>query len=87
MECEMGHDDLSSNLFQIYAGRSEIIWTHLICSNSITFRLNIKTPASSTIPLLGLYIAAVSSGASEWHHGQPHGVLVETEVAHHLMRP
>jgi hypothetical protein len=49
-------------------GRSEMIWTQLICSNFIIFRLNTKKLLAQPIPTLGVHITAISFGASTWLH-------------------
>lgn len=40
-------------------------WIYLICSNFITFRLNIKLLLAQHIPLPGLYIAGISLRTSD----------------------
>ena len=48
-----------------------MILTHLICSNFIIFRLNVKQPVAQTP-----HIAAISLGASGWlQTTHPSGVL------------
>jgi hypothetical protein len=37
----------------LYKGHLEVIWSHVICSNCIIFRLNIKQLLAQHIPLLG----------------------------------
>jgi len=64
MVYQSGHDGLLPNLIQICIGRSEIIWTHLICSDCIIFRLNTIQLLAQYIPLLVIYIAAIS--LSHW---------------------
>jgi hypothetical protein len=64
MVYQSGHDGLFPNLIQICKGRSEIIWTHFICSNCINFRLNTIELLAQYIPLLVTYIAAIS--LSRW---------------------
>jgi hypothetical protein len=41
------------HVVQNYKGHSEMIWTHLICSNFITFNLNTKQLPAQNIALLG----------------------------------
>jgi len=36
-----------------YVGRSEMMWAHLTCSNSITLRLNTKQMLAKHTPFLG----------------------------------
>jgi hypothetical protein len=46
-----------------------MIWTQLFCSNLIIFKLNIKQLLAQHILLLGVYITAISLGASWWLEG------------------
>jgi len=55
--------------FKIYKGYLEMIWTHPVVSSFIILRLNADQLLALDIHLLGVYITAVSLGASGWLHG------------------
>ena len=55
--------------FKIYEGCLEMIWTHPVGKSFIILRLKTDQLLAQDIPLLGLYIAAISLGPSGWLHG------------------
>jgi len=55
--------------FKIYKGYLEMIWTHPVGGSFIILRQNTNQLLDEDIPLLGLYITALSLVASGWLHG------------------